>query len=119
LYGKIKQMLKGLRSLSQAIDKFRTLDDAIPARVMHTFVCIAGWEGDEGPSMSELATMVGLNPGVVTRHVTALTETHRLGKPGLNVVEVRSDVDDPRMKRVRLTQKGRTLRSQLLTIMEQ
>jgi DNA-binding MarR family transcriptional regulator len=113
-------LLKGLRSLSQAIDKFRALDDVIPARVMHTFVTIAGWEdGDQGPSMGELATALGLNHGVVTRHVKALTETHRLGKPGLNVAEVHPDLNDPRMKRVRLTAKGRTLRSQLLMIMEQ
>jgi hypothetical protein len=112
-------MLKGLRSLSQAIDKFRSLDDALPARVMHTFVIIAGWdEGEQGPSKSELATALGLHAGVVVRHVAALTETHRLGKPGLNVVEEHRDISNPRIKRIRLNANGRTLRSQLITIME-
>jgi DNA-binding MarR family transcriptional regulator len=112
-------MIKGLRSLSQAVDKFRTLDNAVSARVIHTFITIAGWDkGEEGPSMGELATDLGLNHGVVTRHVTALTKIHRLGKPGLDLVEVHIDRNDPRIKRVRLNQKGRTLRTQLLTIME-
>lgn len=111
-------MLKGLKSLSQAIEKFRALDDAIPARVMHTFVAIAAWEGDQSPSMGELGTTLGLSSGVMTRHVAALTHTHRLGKPGLDVVEVHSDRNDPRIKRVHLTPRGRTFRSQLLTIME-
>jgi DNA-binding MarR family transcriptional regulator len=110
--------VRKLRSLAQAIEKFRALDDALPARVMHTFVAVAAWPEDEGPSMGELATHLGLNAGVVTRHVAALTETHRLGKPGLSLVEVHTDINDPRIKRVRLSQKGKTLRSQLLGILE-
>lgn len=112
-------MIKGLRGLYQALDKFRTLDDAVPARVIHTYLCIAGWDGNpEGPSMIELAHQLGLNASVVTRHVAALSATHRLGKPGLDVIEVHNDTADPRIKRVRLTQKGKALRAQLLQIME-
>lgn len=111
-------MLKGLRSLSQAIELFRNLDDAVPARVIHTYLVVAGWDdGREGPSMTELSTHLGMHAGVVTRHVAALSEKHRLGKPGLDLVEVHSDTRDPRFKRVRLTQKGKTLLTRLLTTM--
>lgn len=109
-------MLKGLRGLSQAIEQFRNLDDAVPARVIHAFLVIAGWDdGKEGPTMTELSTHLGIHSGVVTRHVAALSKQHRLGKPGLDLVEVHSDTRDPRFKRVRLTQKGKTLLARLLT----
>jgi len=110
-------MVKGLRSLSLAIEKFRGLDDAIPARVIHTFVMIAGWDGDDDPSIGELSTALGMVHGPVSRHVAALSEKHRLGKAGLGVVETYQK-RDRRESRVRLTDKGRTLRSQLITIME-
>ena len=48
----------------------------------------------------------------------ALTETHRLGKPGLGLVEKNPDRADPRVTRVRLTPKGKTLRLQLIQTMQ-
>lgn len=111
-------MIRQFRSLSQAIDRFRSLEDAIPARVIHTYIAVAGWDtGDDGPTMGELATVLGLNANVVTRHVAALSKKHRLGKPGLDLVDTRPGTD-PRSKRVVLTQKGKTLREQLINIME-
>src|SRR5262245_37134728 len=104
--------------LGHAVKAFRALDDTLPVRVMHTFLVIAGWTKSKEPSMSELAASLALHPAVVTRHVAALTETHWLGKPGLGVVEVYPDPGDSRFKRVRLTRKGETLRSTLVTIMQ-
>lgn len=109
---------KGLRNLAQAIELFRGLDDDVPARVIHTFLVIAGWsENPEGPAMRDLVTHLGLPKSAVTRHVTALTKMHRLRKPGLDLVSVHTDARDPRMNRVRLTEKGKTLRTRLLNIM--
>lgn len=111
-------MTKGLRSLAQAIELFRNLDDDVPARVIHTFVVIASWsDSPEGPAMRDLVTQLGLPKSAVTRHVTALTKVHRLRKPGLDLVAVHTDARDPRMHRVRLTEKGKTLRARLINVM--
>lgn len=114
-------MTPGLRSLAHAIELFRGLDDDIPARVIHTFIVIASWDdgmdGRLGPTKADLVTQLGLQKSAVTRHVAALTKTHRLGKPGLDLVAEHTDATDPRKHRVRLTDRGRTLRARLIKVM--
>lgn len=109
---------RGLRSLAQAIERFRSFNDAIPARLMHTFIVVANWPQEEGPTMGELATATGLERPVVSRHVGALLKHYKLGKPGLDLVDKLDDPVDPRRTRVVLTQKGKTLRHQLIQTME-
>ena len=107
-------MLKGLRSLTQAIDKFRSLDSAATARDIHAFCVVAGWDNDDvGPSLSDLVTQLGLP--TASRGTDLL---NKLGPGKLDLIEEFRDPIDKRTKRLRLTRTGETLRIQLINIME-
>lgn len=110
-------MTKGLRTLGQAIALFRDLDPNVPASTVLCYLHIAAApQGDI--HMRELQDALGVASSSTSRNVAYLSETHRLGKPGLDLVENYYDPLDGRYKRVRLKPKGRTLAVRLQQLME-
>ena len=106
-----------IRRLAQALSLFRDLDPEIPAQQVLCFLLIAAAD-KEDIHMRDLQSAMGIASSSTTRNVQALSEQHRLGKPGLDLVETYEDSADRRYKRVRLKPKGRTLMMRLKQIAE-
>lgn len=96
---------------------FRDLDPEIQAQTVLTYLLVAAAPDKEPPSMKELERRLGISSSSVSRNVAALSEMHRLGKPGHDLVEAYEDPMDRRNKLVRLTPKGRTLALRLADLM--
>lgn len=107
-------MNKGLRTLNQAIALFRDLDPEIPATTIILFLAVA--EAPEPIGMVDLQNNLGLPSSTTSRNVAYLSETHRLGKSGLGLIERYEDLHNRRAKLVRLTAKGRALKTRLINL---
>lgn len=113
-------MSKGLRTLYQAVQLFRDLDPTLPSQTVVAFLLIAAGAAtapEEDIQMRDLQAAMDTSSASVSRNVAVLTIQHRLGKPGLNLVERYEDPRDRRNTRVRLTPKGRALRERLAILM--
>jgi DNA-binding MarR family transcriptional regulator len=94
-------------SLVSLIDVFREeVDPEMPVNYVMTFLLIAL---NEGATLKDLQDKAGLEQSTVSRNVAALSERHRAGKPGYDLVEVRPFPDNFRFKCVTLKPKGRAL----------
>jgi len=69
-----------------------------------------------GLTMAELAEEVDLAQSSCSRNVAALSKYHRLGKPGLGLVEAVIDPREPRRRAIFLTQKGKVFVTQLMRV---
>lgn len=101
-----------LKILAHALALFRDLDPLVPAQTIQCFLLIASAQGQD-IHMRDLQDQMGMVSSSVSRNVAALSQHHRLGKPGLDLVEAYEDPADRRYKRVRLKPKGRQLKARL------
>ncbi|MGR8025151.1 MarR family winged helix-turn-helix transcriptional regulator, partial [Burkholderia cenocepacia] len=62
-----------------------------------------------GCTMTDLQTNLGMSQASCSRNVSALSEWHRLEKPGLGLIVATPDPMERRRKIVRLTDKGEQL----------
>lgn len=108
-------MSKGLRTLGQAIALFRDLDPLAPVTTVLAFLHIASTP-DGDLSMADLKNLLGAAKSTASRSVAYLGKTHRLGKPGMNLVE--DYYTDGRSKSIKLNPKGRALAARLSQLME-
>lgn len=71
-------------------------------------------------SVKQLEQMSGLTKSATSRHILTLTERgdRARSRPGLGLVEHYEDNEDARIKRVRLTDKGKRLANDIAKIME-
>jgi len=106
---------KGLRTLYQAVQMFRDLDPDVPTATLATFLLVAE-EGEGDIHMRDLQSAMDSTTSSTSRNVAYLSAHHRLGKPGLGLVETYEDLEDRRFKRVRLTAKGRGLKARLTNL---
>lgn len=67
-----------------------------------------------GLTMAELAEECDMAQSSCSRNVAALSEYHRLGKPGLGLVEAVIDPREPRRRAIFLTQKGKVFVTELM-----
>ncbi|WP_210092396.1 MarR family winged helix-turn-helix transcriptional regulator [Ruegeria sp. HKCCSP346] len=105
-----EQNLRGL-ALFAIISRFREVDSEMPVQQM---LCLVWVANNEGKSQKELRDSLGMASSTASRNLNALADYHRLGKPGLGLVEMADDFRDRRQKVVRLTPKGRTLMNEVL-----
>jgi DNA-binding MarR family transcriptional regulator len=63
----------------------------------------------EGLTVDEYAKRAGISPTTMSRHLLDLGEIDRNGKPGLGLVDGRTNVTNQREKIYGLTPKGRAL----------
>lgn len=94
---------KTTRKMISFIEEFRKIDQEMQAQMMVVFLMIAG---NQSISQKEIVQRTGLTEAAVSRNVQSLSEEGRRGKPGHNLVVVRSDAQDARLKRNYLTPQG-------------
>lgn len=105
-----------LISFYRAIEEMRKLDPELPLQTVAVFVAVAL---KPGITMKDLGPLVGLSQASISRNVAALAKTHRLDKPGLDLLIAREDPVERRRKIVELTPKGRGVLSALLAALEE
>lgn len=99
-----------LVQLFKAIEDFRAVDPEIPAQGVALFLYSAIYPGC---TMTDLQKHLGMTQSSCSRNVSALSEWHRLEKPGLGLVAATPDPMERRRKIVRLTEKGEQLAASL------
>lgn len=99
---------KSLDKLIVCMEEFRKLDEVMPMQMALCFVVVAN---NPGISMHELSKKTGLSQASCSRNTAALSEYHRSGKPGHNIVYTEPDPSDSRRKLMFLTAKGERILS--------
>lgn len=110
--------------LMDVIEVFRAMDREVPAQVISTFLYVAAHNPCHAQSLQlDLITEnakgepVPMTPSAVSRNTDWLSEQHRLGKPGLNLIHKEVDPSNRRRQILRLTPKGVKLVKALRTIL--
>ena len=92
--------------LVDILQEFRKLDYEMPAQVILCFVFVAS----HNPCHSEvLCHELGLTRAAVSRNTDWLSDKHRLGKPGLNLINKEVDETNRRRMILSLTPKGKLM----------
>ena len=101
--------------LVDILQEFRKLDYEMPAQVILCFVFVAS----HNPCHSEvLCHELGLTRAAVSRNTDWLSDKHRLGKPGLNLITKEVDVSNRRRMILSLTDKGKIIAKDLRKILD-
>ena len=101
--------------LVDIMQEFRKLDYEVPAQVILCFVFVAS----HNPCHSEvLCHELGLTRAAVSRNTDWLSDKHRLGKPGLNLITKEVDVSNRRRMILSLTDKGKIIAKDLRKILD-
>ncbi len=74
-------------------------------------------EGGTVPTIKELSVLADVPYTSMSRHYRYLGEKERVGKDGLNLVEVRVNPDNRREKLVYLTTNGKLLKDQIVKLL--
>jgi DNA-binding MarR family transcriptional regulator len=104
-----------LRRALRLVEEFRNLDGNIPGQAIHCFLEIAT---QPGIAVKDLAVRTNMAASSASRNVMLLSDTHRSGKPGLGLIEVRQNPNDWRRKSVYLTPEGERLVQSVVAIVE-
>lgn len=99
------------RSIFSILQELRELDADMP---MNQAVCFAWIALNEGRTQVELRQDLDMASSTSSRSLAALSKVHRLGKPGLNLIEWVENPEDRRAKLLFLTVQGRHLVDKLL-----
>lgn len=105
-------LLKGLHFLRL----LRQLAADMPMQQAEILLQIAS--NPKGAPMSELEKKIGISQASVSRNIAALSRFHRLGKPGLGLVEAVIDPREPRRRLVFLTAEGKVFITKLIRTIE-
>nr|WP_029766628.1 winged helix DNA-binding protein [Pseudomonas sp. P818] len=95
-----------LVQLFKAIKEFREIDPEMPAQSIALFLYSAIYPGC---TMMDLQKNLAMTQASCSRNVAALSEWHRLEKPGHGLIVATPDPMERRRKIVRLTEKGEQL----------
>jgi DNA-binding MarR family transcriptional regulator len=90
----------------KVFEEFRKLDPEMQMQTALIFLLIAN---HEGCSISDLEKWTGLTSASCSRNVAALSDIHRKGRPGHNLVVARVAAEDRRQRNLYLTVKGRSV----------
>lgn len=106
---------QSLTKVIKCIEEFRKIDPQMPPQMAVSFlwVCI-----HNGITMKDLADRVGVSQSSMSRNVAALSETHRYGKAGYDLVFATEDPTERRRKIVKLTPKGRRVAAGLSSLFD-
>lgn len=103
---------RALRSLLAALSCVRELDPDVPATQVTCFLWVAL---NEGRTQVDLRQSLGLPSSTSSRSLAALSKVHRLGKPGLDLIEWVENPEDRRAKLLYLSPKGKALAEKIAT----
>lgn len=67
-------------------------------------------------TMRELGEITGLSPASMSRNIAALSKQHRVGKAGHDLLVTSEDPAERRVKRVKLTAKGKKLADEITKV---
>lgn len=93
----------------------RTISPDMPMQQAEVLIAIAN---KPGLTMTGLATLTGLSQSSISRNIAAMSKFHRLGKPGLDLVEAVTDPRETRRRLVYLTAKGKMYVTQLFRVFD-
>ena len=96
-----------MRRLISAMSRLREQDLTMPVQQILVLLWVAANEGR--PQRDLIAAFKDIPESTVSRNVAALSEVHRLGKPGLGLVSWLPHPTDRRVNLLHLTAKGRQL----------
>lgn len=99
-----------LRRLAQSIGDMRKTYSDLTLQAVHMFLLVAL---QPGITSKEISRKTGLSQSSCSRNMALLSATHRLGKPGLDLVTAEEDIRERRRKKLYLTPKGKALVSKL------
>ncbi|WP_294608287.1 MarR family winged helix-turn-helix transcriptional regulator [uncultured Roseovarius sp.] len=71
---------------------------------------------NEGKTQKQLRDSLGMASSTSSRNLAALSKVHRLGKPGLELIEWHESLEDRRQKLLYLSPKGRKFVADVLRI---
>ncbi len=100
-----------LRRVNNMISVLRALDSDMPITQASCFLWVAL---NEGRTQVELRRALDLPSSTSSRSLAALSKVHRLGKPGLDLIEWVENPEDRRAKLLYLSIKGRQTIEKLL-----
>ncbi|MCQ1855431.1 MarR family winged helix-turn-helix transcriptional regulator [Neorhizobium galegae] len=103
-------------TVSRVVHMLRTLSPDMPMQQADVLLHIAL---HPGITMAEITKRTGLSQSSVSRNVSAMSKFHRLGKPGLDLVEAAIDPREPRRRLVFLTQNGKLFITKLLRMVDE
>ena len=104
-----------LNDLFRALEEFRKLDPTMPSQTAAIFLYVAV---HPGCTMKDVAEALGTSESSVSRNVSALSDWHRLKRPGLGLVTKDYDPYELRRRIINLTPKGQRVLNSLSAIME-
>jgi DNA-binding MarR family transcriptional regulator len=104
-----------IHHLFQAIDTIRTKSDDMPAQ---QFLCFLAIARHPGITAEQLGREVGINQSSVSRNTMALSEWHRVGKPGAGYIERVEDPVERRRFIFFLTSKGKAVMKKALEALQ-
>ncbi|MDE9449273.1 winged helix-turn-helix transcriptional regulator [Aliiroseovarius sp. Z3] len=102
---------KKAKLIYQIMSTLRVLDADMN---MNQVVCLCWIALNEGRTQVELRQELGMASSTSSRSLAALSKMHRLGKPGLDLIEWVENPDDRRAKLLFLTTRGRHLMGELV-----
>ncbi|KNX40021.1 hypothetical protein ROTO_34280 [Roseovarius tolerans] len=102
---------KQFRAIFQVMQALRELDADMP---MNQAVCFAWIALNEGRTQVELRQDLDMASSTSSRNLAALSKVHRLGKPGLDMIEWVENPKDRRAKLLYLSNEGKHLVSKML-----
>nr|WP_052232181.1 MarR family winged helix-turn-helix transcriptional regulator [Methylobacterium sp. ZNC0032] len=102
---------KDIAALIKVLQVLRDKEAEFPIQTAQTLLCVAL---QPGMTMQDIAKATGLSQSSASRNIQSLGKWHRLGKPGMDLVEAVEDPHDTRRKIVFLTKDGRELVGKLL-----
>lgn len=100
-----------LRRLYQVLLALHNVDADM---TMNQVVCFAWIALHEGRTQVELRQALDMASSTSSRSLAALSKVHRLGKPGLGLIEWVENPEDRRAKLIYLTPQGKRLVESLL-----
>lgn len=106
--------IPSLNKLIRCVESFRSATEgAVPLQQFAVFLYIAREGGDVG--MRDIERLLGLSQSASIRSLYAIsTSEHKLkGKTGYGLIDIVTDPEDNRLRRCRMTVKGRILASQM------
>lgn len=108
--------LNALAVIEEVIKRFRDFDLEMQMQTAQTFIAVAM---QPGITMKELSEKVGISQASCSRNVSALSRTHRLNKPGMDLIVAAEDPMERRRKIVKLTPKGQRLAEALTKLINE
>lgn len=101
------------RRLFGVLSHLRAIESDMPIQQ----VVVLAWVAlNEGKTQKKLRDSLGMASSTSSRNLTALSTLHRLGKPGLGLIEWVDSSEDRRQKLLYLSPKGRNFVADVLRI---